>query len=299
MGARRPGLVRAGFRRAGSSGGGGSGVTTIVAGPGIGVDGSTPAAPVVSYVGLDLDDTIKRRAAALTGLSAFSYWSDSFMQTAGRPGSQWTDINSNDLHPVRTLPGGVTQAAASSGFGGAVVQPSGYPFSLDVNTPSFFGPVVGGAAAFYLFVRFQLASDPGTGGPGGWAPGCSVIMGGVDGHSLAVMGLGVSSARSSSGFFGAVGGDVNGASNTTGLDSLLARDFDTWHDGELYRVGGHIFMRYDDGAPINIDALYPSGPVNITPLIQALTTVVLQPAVNVDHIAFAAAPNKTLSPVPS
>lgn len=239
--------------------------------------------------GIDLDDAIKSRVVALTGMQQFSYWSDPFMEIGGRPGSLWLDLHPVDLHQVNTAPGGIMQVTGNVGYGAAYIDPAAaYPFAIPTNASSFFGPV-SAAQGIYMFFRFRVLPDPGSGGPGGWNAFCSFIFGFVDATSLRVAGIGVHFGETS--FFGAVGGDVTSASSTVGINSTVPFDFNVWHNAEIFTKGGKWWVKIDDTAAIDVSALF--GGVGLDhglPLMQAMGTT-LSPAIDVDHAAYAAAAN--------
>ena len=225
------------------------------------------------------------RAESLTGTSGLEIFEDHFVVVPGTRGSYWRDLHATDVHIVNDVPGGVVQIASNTGYGAVVVDPyDGYP-AIPADGPSFIGNV-SAANPFYMAVRFQLAPEPGGGGPGGWDEShCSFVIGLVDPNNLKVIGIGLDVGA---GFFSAVNGQLNTVNNLDGLPSLVARDLDVWHWAELYTTptSSKWWLKIDDGVPIDVTALFPDGAVLGTPVIQIMTDDVLQPAVNVDHILF-------------
>ena len=238
-----------------------------------------------------IERIIETRGQFLTGVAGLTYWHEPFVVPPGTRGSYWRDLHGVDVHIVNDAPGGVCQVASNAGYGLIVVDPfDGYPY-IPTGGPSIAGHV-SAAVPFYLFTRFRLLSDPGTGGPGGWTPGqCAFVIGVVDPNTLGVVGVGI--ALDSESFFGAVGGNVNNQVSTTGLPSTVARDFNTWHTMELYTHGGAFWLKVDNGTAIDVSALFPGTALLGTPFVEVIANDVLQPAIDIDHIAFGVARNGT------
>jgi hypothetical protein len=233
-----------------------------------------------------LDQVIGARASFLTGRKNLSYWSDPFITLPGGVGSLWRDLHAVDIHPINSFPGGVVQVASQTGYGSAIVDPqSNYPGVLADQAPSFPGVLLA-ANPVYLFTRFRIPSDPGSGGPGGWVDGeDSLLLGFVDSTNLKVVGVGIAIGQTD---YGAVGGNVSSTSGTLGISAGVPRDFDTFHTIELYTNAGAWWVKVDNGAAVDVSALFPGGAVHGTPIMQVMSTGVLQPAVEVDHFAVAA-----------
>jgi len=273
--------------------------TTVVT-----LGGATATNVEIEGGGGSIDDAIKARVKVLTGMRQFSYWSDPFMQIGGRAGSPWTDTNAVDLFQVNSSPGGVMQVASNAGFGGARLDPAAsYPFAAFANASSFFG-LVSAAQDIYMFFRFRVRPDPGTGGPGGWdAPTCSFIFGLVDATTLRVAGVGVAIGSGGvGGFFQVVGGNVTNAASTLGTNTATPFDFDVWHNAELFTLAGSWWLKIDDGVAQDVSAMFTGvGLDHGLPFLQAMSTGVLQPAIDLDHCAYAAPSNMppmSTSPTP-
>lgn len=238
-----------------------------------------------------LGSIVASRAQFLTGHAGLSYWEDPFVVLPGTRGSCWRDAHGVDVHIVNGEPGGVVQVASNAGYGTILVDPyDEHPTAIVA--PSFAG-LVGASNPFYMYTRFRLAADPGTGGPGGWDPAhCSFVIGLVDATTLGVIGIGCAGA-----YFGAIGGTVTTATALTELPSTVARDLGVWHFAELYTASGAWWLKFDGGTAINVSALFPGVAVHGSPFVQVQTDDVLQPAVEIDHIAYAAGTGVTLAPL--
>jgi hypothetical protein len=234
-----------------------------------------------------IERIIETRGQQLTGIAGMAFWHEPFVVPPGTRGSYWRDMHGTDTRILDAYPGGVCEIFANAGYGVVVVDPhDAYPFITPPGGPSIVG-VIDAAEPFYMFTRFFLGSDPGSGGAGGWQEGqCAFVIGVVDPTTLAVVGMGI--AIDADSFFGAVGGDVNNPTSTTGIASTVPRDFDTWHVMELYTTGGKFWLKVDDGTPLDVSALFPGSAVRGTPFVQVIAADVTQPAIAVDHIAYGA-----------
>jgi hypothetical protein len=238
-----------------------------------------------------LDQTLASRAISLTGMPRqVSQWSDQFITRPGSAGSLWRNLNGSDVVTMGTVPGGVLQLYSNTTYGAAVIDPNGnYPFGVRDSSPSFVG-VINSLNPLYFFFRFRLMPDPGTGGPGGWDSSInSVVLGIVDDTTLDVLGVGVALGRT---FFGAVGGNLLTPSNTVGVNSLVPQDFSVWHDGEIFSRHGHWWVKIDDGEAIDCGSIVSVTMVGGTPIMQVMTTGVLQPAVEIDHCSYIVPANR-------
>lgn len=253
----------------------------VTAGPGTGV-----VSAVVTPV--DLDDLIRARCRALTGMDQFSYWSDPFMLVPGVSGSQWRVYHypsGNPDFPARYWPGGVWRMVCNAGYQNAVVDPLGnYPFGA--GPPSFIGDVDAGTLG-YCFARFRISEaipyDPTE---------HQFMIGWVDSATLRVAGVGAGSGHT---FFGAVGGNVNGAGAMTGVDSAIPIDTE-WHSIELFRRrGGDSVVRWwcsvDGGVCFNAGACIEASFNLGTPLMQVGANGVSQPIIEIDHVGYGADSN--------
>lgn len=236
-----------------------------------------------------LDSVLQSRAVSLTGMARqMNYWSDSFFDLPGGTGSDWRVLNAG-VHVINTSPGGIFQQESNAGYGGVVIDPLGsYPFEAALRAPSFVG-VLSSTSPFYLFARFRVNPDPGTGGPGGWDIGCSAFLGLVDSHTLGVVGVGINDG----GFnFSAVGGDVLTNHGTTGVATQVPLDFSVWHDMEIFSRFGHFWVKIDDREAVDCTSICPGTVTHGTPLIQIMSTAILQPCVDIDHMAIAVPGNR-------
>jgi hypothetical protein len=263
----------------------------VTAGPGTGV-----VTAVVTPV--DLDDLIRSRCAALTGMQQFSYWSDPFLVPPGTTGSHWRGLNypaATPYAPINSVPGGVWQMVSNAGFLAAVIDPlGGYPF-IPAGGPSFIGPV-DGATLGYCFARFKIH----TGVP--YDPTEHQFMiGWVDPKTLKVAGVGAGIGQT---FFGGVGGTVASAGAMTGIPTAVPID-SAWHSMELFRrVGADTVKRWwvcvDGGAFVDVGACVDAAFDLGTPLMQVGANGVSQPTIWIDHVAYAADANTAaMSPSPT
>lgn len=238
---------------------------------------------------LSLDHVIQSRAASLSGMSKqMSYWSDSFMNAPGYNLSIWSQMNVANVAMINNVPGGVAQVFSNAGTGRIMIDPfADFPFST--NPTSWIGELDANDP-IYLFVRFRIPSVPGGGGPGGWDTShCSGVIGFVDSETLAVAGVGIAFSKTK---FGAVGGDITNPTNTVGVDTQVTIDFDVWHDMEFFTRLGKYWVKIDDREAVDCSAIFPGTMSHGMPFVQVQTDDVLQPAFDIDHIAFACPPNR-------
>jgi hypothetical protein len=246
-----------------------------------------------------LERVVETRGQFLTGAAGLTFWHEPFVVGPAGAGSQWRDLHATDFHPADSVPGGVAQVFSNTGYGAIVVDPfAEYPGPAANHGWSIAG-VLAAATPLYIFARFRLRPNPGTGGPGGWDGNCSFVIGLVDPTTQGIVGVGVGLGQN---YFGAVGGNVvdhgaggtpwlNGINAMSGIPSTVARDFDAWHTAELYTTGAAWMLRVDAGAAIDVSAIMPGTAVHGTPIVEVVGFGVTSPALEVDHLAIGTARN--------
>lgn len=256
---------------------------------GVGNQSFTGLVPYVNPF-FDLDTVLKSRAVSLTGMpTQHSFWSDTFLQRPGAAGSLWTQYRVTSVS-LNDTPGGVVRLQANGGAGGALIDPLGaYPSEV---TPGSWIGQVNANHPFYMFFRARAYSGVAIDGT------AALVMGLVDPANGAVIGVGSSFGNDT--FWGAVGGSIAGNSGTVGLPSKVAIDVGVFHDFELFTRLGHYWCKIDDGVAFDVGAIMPGSLLNGTPVIMCVSNGVPQPALEVDHCAFAVPANRpALAPFPS
>jgi hypothetical protein len=257
--------------------------------------------------GSSLDAVIQSRITQLTGMQGFSFWSDPFLYYPV-PGvdnnlnpSPFQNLHAADLYYPNNAPGGVIQVVNNVGFGGMLISPdrSGLP------TPAwtFVGALnVANPVGLYMFARFRVVTTGVNPIYGGWSNADdSFAIGMIDPTNLGVFAVGSGQGQ---GAFGAVAGNVTGATLTKFVNASPAispaASLDVWHDLELYTRDGKWWVRFDQGdTEVDCSAMFTAPPGGIVPhlgmpfcWVMSRTLLSGLPAVDIDHVAYAAQANR-------